>query len=133
MINISDLEKILEIVEKHNISHFEFEQEKSKVIIDKENSKKCDLNNEDVYNEQDKKVGVIATDETKDLYKNQIVVSLGSRENLNDIGKNLFKVLRSFDSMDVKIILCEAFEEVGVGTAIMNRLKKSAGFDILEV
>lgn len=85
------------------------------------------------YNEQDKKVGVIATDETKDLYKNQIVVSLGSRENLNDIGKNLFKVLRSFDSMDVKIILCEAFEEVGVGTAIMNRLKKSAGFDILEV
>ncbi|MDU4892398.1 MAG: L-threonylcarbamoyladenylate synthase [Clostridium sp.] len=85
------------------------------------------------YNEQDKKVGVIATDETKDLYKNQIVVSLGSRENLNDIGKNLFKVLRSFDSMDVNIILCEAFEEVGVGTAIMNRLKKSAGFDILEV
>ena len=56
MINISDLEKILEIVEKHNISHFEFEQEKSKVIIDKENSKKCDLNNEDVYNEQDKKM-----------------------------------------------------------------------------
>lgn len=85
------------------------------------------------YNEQGKKVGVIATDETKDLYENQIVVSLGSRENLNDIGKNLFKVLRSFDSMDVNIILCEAFEEVGVGTAIMNRLKKSAGFDILEV
>lgn len=85
------------------------------------------------YNEQGKKVGVIATDETKDLYKNQIVISLGSRENLNDIGKNLFKVLRSFDSMDVNIILCEAFEEVGVGTAIMNRLKKSAGFDILEV
>lgn len=85
------------------------------------------------YNEQGKKVGIIATDETMDLYKNTIVVSLGSRENLNDIGKNLFKVLRSFDSMDVNIILCEAFEEVGVGTAIMNRLKKSAGFDILEV
>lgn len=85
------------------------------------------------YNEQGKKVGVIATDETKDLYESQIVVSLGSRNNLNDIGKNLFKVLRSFDSMDVNMILCEAFEEVGVGTAIMNRLKKSAGFDILEV
>lgn len=85
------------------------------------------------YNKQGKKVGIIATDETMDLYKNSIVVSLGSRQNLNDIGKNLFKVLRSFDSMDVNIILCEAFEEVGVGTAIMNRLKKSAGFDILEV
>lgn len=85
------------------------------------------------YNKQDKKVGIIATDETKDLYENQIVVSLGSRKKLSDVGKNLFKVLRSFDSMDVNMILCEAFEEVGVGTAIMNRLKKSAGFDILEV
>lgn len=85
------------------------------------------------YNKQGKKVGIISTDETKSLYKNDIVVSLGSRKNLNDIGKNLFKVLRSFDSIEVDIILCEAFEEVGVGTAIMNRLKKSAGFDILEV
>lgn len=85
------------------------------------------------YNEQGKKVGIIATDETIGLYKNEIVISLGSRTNLNDIGKNLFKVLRSFDSMDVNIILCEAFEEIGVGTAIMNRLKKSAGFDIIEV
>lgn len=85
------------------------------------------------YNEQGKNVGIIATDETIDSYKNEIVISLGSRSNLSDIGKNLFKVLRSFDSIDVSIILCEAFEEIGVGTAIMNRLKKSAGFDIIEI
>lgn len=84
------------------------------------------------YIERGKRVGVIATDETKNSYNSDIVVSLGSRENLYEIGQNLFKVLRSFDTMDVDVILCEAFNEQGVGAAIMNRLKKSAGFDIIE-
>ncbi|MCJ7690127.1 MAG: threonylcarbamoyl-AMP synthase, partial [Clostridiaceae bacterium] len=47
--------------------------------------------------------------------------------------RNLFEVLRSFDAIDVDLILSEAFEEKGIGVAIMNRLKKSAGFDITYV
>ena len=35
MINIDDIEKIIQVVDKFNFSHFEFEQEKSKIIIDK--------------------------------------------------------------------------------------------------
>lgn len=84
------------------------------------------------YIEHGKKVGVIATDETKERYNNEVVISLGSRANLSQIGKNLFKVLRSFDTMDIDVILCEGFNEQEFGTAIMNRLKKSAGFDIIE-
>jgi L-threonylcarbamoyladenylate synthase len=91
--------------------------------------------NEIVLNsiEHEKKVGIIATEETKEHYKNGVVVSLGSRNDLEEIGQNLFKVLRSFDSMEVDLILCEAFNEQGVGIAIMNRLKKSAGFDVVEI
>ncbi|MEG0132680.1 MAG: L-threonylcarbamoyladenylate synthase [Clostridium sp.] len=85
------------------------------------------------YSKQGKRVGIIATDETKGLYKNATIVSLGARSCMDDVGKNLFRVLRGFDALDIDIILCEAFEEVGVGMAIMNRLKKSAGFDILEI
>lgn len=85
------------------------------------------------YIENKMTVGIIATDETKEFYNYGIVKSLGSRNSLNDIAKNLFHVLRSFDSEDVDIILCEAFDEQGVGLAIMNRLNKSAGFNIIEV
>ncbi|MBV4418902.1 biotin/lipoyl-binding protein [Clostridium tyrobutyricum] len=35
MINIDDLDKIIEIVEKHDFSHFEFEQESSRIVIDR--------------------------------------------------------------------------------------------------
>ncbi|MGL4730713.1 MAG: L-threonylcarbamoyladenylate synthase [Clostridium sp.] len=85
------------------------------------------------YIENEKQVGIIATDETMNLYQGGIIKTLGSRESLDDIAKHLFRVLRSFNSENVDVILCEAFDETGVGLAIMNRLNKSAGFDIIEV
>jgi L-threonylcarbamoyladenylate synthase len=85
------------------------------------------------YESAGKNVGIMTTDETKELYVKGQIVSLGSRENLESIARNLFSVLRSFDSKNVDIILSESFEEKGIGIAIMNRLKKSAGFNIINV
>jgi len=85
------------------------------------------------YIDEGKKVGIIATDETMDQYKNGIVVSLGSRNDMSNIARNLFETLRSFDDKDVNLILSESFAEEGVGIAVMNRLKKAAGFDIMKV
>lgn len=85
------------------------------------------------YVKENKRVGVIATDETINYYKQGEVISIGSREDLKSIAKNLFETLRSFDDKKVDVILSEAFEEKGIGIAIMNRLKKSAGFDIIKI
>ncbi|URZ07962.1 L-threonylcarbamoyladenylate synthase [Clostridium felsineum] len=85
------------------------------------------------YIDDNKKVGIMATDETKDKYKNASVISLGSRNDIYTIGKNLFETLREFDDQKVDVILSEAFSEEGFGVAIMNRLNKSAGFDIINV
>lgn len=91
--------------------------------------------NEIVQNYIDAKnrVGIIATDETKDNYKQGEVVSIGSRKDLSTIAHNLFYVLRSFDEKNVDLILSEAFDEKDMGVAIMNRLKKSAGYDIINL
>lgn len=85
------------------------------------------------YQRISKKVGVIATEETKNLYKNAEVISLGHRENMEDIAQNLFETLRIFDDKKVDVIFSESFEEKGIGIAIMNRLKKSAGYNIIIV
>lgn len=79
------------------------------------------------------KIGILATDETKDKYLQGIVISLGSRNSMSTVGKNLFEALRSLDDEKVDLILSEAFEEDEIGTAIMNRMKKSAGYDIITV
>ncbi|WP_066871775.1 L-threonylcarbamoyladenylate synthase [Clostridium mediterraneense] len=85
------------------------------------------------YKDEDLKVGIMATDETKDFYKDTFVISLGKRSKPETIAKSLFEALRSFDDAGVDIILSESFEEKGIGIAIMNRLKKSSGFDIIDV
>ena len=46
------------------------------------------------------------------------------RIDLNEIAKNLFEALRKCDDLGVEYILCQGFEENGVGVAIMNRLIK---------
>lgn len=40
MIEIKDLEEIIQVVDKYNVSHFEFEHENSKVIIEKQGAGK---------------------------------------------------------------------------------------------
>ena len=79
------------------------------------------------------KTGVMATEETKDLYKADIVLSLGSRERPEEIGANLFKYLRKFDFLGAERVYSEVFSEEGEGMAIMNRLNKAAGYCVIDL
>lgn len=79
------------------------------------------------------KTGIIATDETVSQYGADIVVSIGSRADEETIAKNLYKVLRDFDSMAVDVIYGETFFDDDLGSAIMNRLIKAAGYKIERV
>lgn len=79
------------------------------------------------------KVGVLATDETAAYYHDvDVVKSLGSRSNLTEIARNLFRLLREFDSDGVDIIFAEGIPAHGVGLAVLNRLRKASGYRILK-
>lgn len=88
---------------------------------------------EKIYREKGLKVGILATAETMDKYKEENLLILGARKNPKEIAAKLFFLLRKFDKMNVDIILAEGIEEIGIGSAIMNRMKKAAGFDIEKV
>ena len=49
------------------------------------------------------------------------------------IANMLFKTLRDFDKAGTKFIFGEAFSQHNVGWAIMNRLTKAAGYNIIDV
>ena len=78
-----------------------------------------------------KKVGIMATNESKSTYRANIVKSLGSRENLTTVARNLFRLLREFDEEKVDIIIAEGIPLKGLGLAVMNRLRKAASFNIV--
>ena len=79
-----------------------------------------------------KKTGVLATDETRTLYHADVILSLGSRDDPEEIGANLFKYLRKCDFLGVEKVYSEVFSEEGEGMAIMNRLNKAAGYHTIE-
>jgi len=75
-----------------------------------------------------KKVGIMATEEMVAEYFNMAdnIITVGKRENPAEIGAELFKALRDFDDLGVEIILVEGIEAIGIGEAVMNRLRKAS-------
>jgi L-threonylcarbamoyladenylate synthase len=82
---------------------------------------------------QGQTVGIMATEETKDKYKEGIIIAVGNRKDKKTIAHNLFNTIRLFDEKNVDIILSEGVDIEDIGTAIMNRLKKASGGNIIKV
>lgn len=79
------------------------------------------------------KVGILATEQTYGCYKQGIVLSMGDRDRPETIAASIFDRLREFDSKGVDVIYAEGVGEENIGLAIMNRMKKAAGYNIMNV
>ena len=79
------------------------------------------------------KVGIIATDESAAAYDRGIVKSIGTRTEEITISMHLYGILRDFDDLGVDVIYSEAFDTPRMGQAIMNRLIKAAGHQVIRV
>lgn len=80
-----------------------------------------------------KKIGIMATEETKANYNEGFVLIVGSRNNRETIASNLFNALRYFDDEGVDVILAEGVESDHIGMAIMNRMTKAAGGKVINI
>jgi L-threonylcarbamoyladenylate synthase len=87
----------------------------------------------DNYVSAGKKVAIMATTETASGYGSRQAQIVGAREDLATVAANLFALLRRFDDQGVEVILAEGVEMVGLGLAVMNRLRKAAGYRIVKV
>jgi L-threonylcarbamoyladenylate synthase len=83
--------------------------------------------------EEGKRVGIIGTDATRDLYSADVIKSVGNREDESSIAHELFKVLREFDDENIDVMFSESFDDSGIGQAIMNRLLKAAGHHVIMI
>jgi len=105
------------------------------IIVDGEEKNVVDAIGEFALEEirKGKTVGVIASDETVKNYKKGIIKSIGARKQEDTIANQLYGILREFDDTGVDIIYSESFDTPRIGQAIMNRLIKAAGYQIIKV
>ena len=83
--------------------------------------------------EKGEKVGIIGTEETRNRYLGDYIKSVGKRSDEESIARTLYSILREFDDEDVTVIYSESFSDCSMGQAIMNRLLKAAGHQIVYV
>ena len=74
---------------------------------------------------------VLCTEETKENYVCKHIYSLGSVKQEKEMGARLFDVLRSFDRDGMQVIYSESFDQTKLAGAIMNRLRKAAGYQTI--
>ena len=79
------------------------------------------------------KVGIMATEETKNDYPDGFVLVVGTRAKKETIATNLFKIIRLFDDNGVDVILAEGVEYDHIGMAIMNRMMKASGGKVINL
>lgn len=105
------------------------------IIVDGEQQKVVDTINQFVQEKKThgEKTAVIATDETKDRYDADVVLSMGSRQDEDSIAQHLYKILRECDELEVGAIFSESFSTPRIGQAIMNRLLKAAAHQVIHV
>lgn len=96
-------------------------------VVDKINRLSCEME------EKGNRVGIIGTEETVERYVCGIVKCIGTRQDEAMVASRLYAVLREFDGEDVEYIFSESFSGDGIGTAVMNRLLKAAGYHVIHI
>ncbi|MCR5421800.1 MAG: threonylcarbamoyl-AMP synthase [Lachnospiraceae bacterium] len=80
------------------------------------------------------RVGVITAEENSKVYSDAtVLLDIGSRNREDVIARRLYSVLRECDEKCIDYIYSEDFDTPRMGQAIMNRLIKAAGHNIIEV
>ena len=78
-------------------------------------------------------IGVICFDEYTALFPDCVVEPIGPAADKAEQARRVFDALRAFDATDVREIYAQCPDEGGLGLAVANRLKKAAGFHVVEV
>lgn len=79
-----------------------------------------------------RRVGAVVSAETAEgLPPSSVVAVYGSRLRPDEAAANLYNALRLFDTEAVDVIFAEGVAENGLGLAVMNRLRKAAGYHIV--
>lgn len=79
------------------------------------------------------KAGILCFKEYADMFSSYVLRQIGSEKDLNEQAKSIFDALRSFDETDVTEIWSQCPSDEGIGLAVANRLKKAAGFNVINI
>jgi len=86
----------------------------------------------DTINKQIEGKNAVVICKTQNLEKYNVKFKLDMGNNLEEISRNIFTLLRKADKLNTEIIAIEGVEKEGLGLAIMNRLLRACSHNYIE-
>jgi L-threonylcarbamoyladenylate synthase len=85
-----------------------------------------DWEDENVDFNRDKKIGVLVFQKPRWSFKFHHIEVLSKKGDFREAAANLFAAIRRLDSLHLDLILAETVPEIGLGRAIMDRLRRAS-------
>ncbi|GAA3412925.1 L-threonylcarbamoyladenylate synthase [Paenibacillus hodogayensis] len=80
------------------------------------------------------RTGVLTVAERASLYEADLVVGCGREDRMETVAQELYAALRRFDDNGITYIVAEGYESAeGIGLAVLNRLIKAAGNQLIRI
>ena len=122
-----------EKVESPGMKHRHYAPTTKAILVDFDDDKTM-LNKIKEYKlNSNEKIGIICYKEHEE-YLNSIglkTIVMGKRDDLSEISRNIFSLIRSIDNYKLDVCFIEGVKRQYIGTAIMNRLIRACGYNIL--
>lgn len=125
-----------DVVESPGMKHRHYAPKVKTMLVYSKNDKR---EYECIYNiikeNNNKNIGILGFSENKCKFNNSNIVffDIGSKNDLEDIARNIFTVLRKIDNYNLDLAIIEGVEKKGLGIAIMNRLVRACGYNVIEL
>lgn len=79
---------------------------------------------------KDKKIGLLVFQEPRWSFKFHHIEILSKKGDIREAASNLFAAIRRLDALNLDLILAETIPEVGLGRAIMDRLRRASAKEL---
>jgi L-threonylcarbamoyladenylate synthase len=89
-----------------------------------------DWNDKNCNSREGKKIGLLAFQEPKGSLKFRHVEILSRKGDFREAAANLFAAIRRLDTLNLDLILAERVPEIGLGRAIMDRLRRASAKEL---
>ena len=124
-----------EKVESPGVKHKHYAPSTPAIMVYSENDKNLTNYINDIIQEYKGDCVFIGFDEYKNKIEieNNRFISLGSKNDIEQIAKNVYSALRKADKIGSKKIIIQGVKKEGLGIAVMNRLLRSCGYNYIEL
>lgn len=125
--------KIQDIPKSPGMKYTHYSPKGKMILVDGNKNDVIEFINNEIKKNKKTKTAVMGAVEYLNSIDADYKANLGHFDDLNEIGSNIFIALRQMDQLGIEHIYMHTLPDTDLGQAIMNRLSKASGYNLIKL